>query len=271
LANAYVLLFDRSLIPSSEAVPKIRSATQRALEINPNLGEAHAIVAALKEVVDWDWVGAEGEYRRAIELNPNDALSHHYYSVLLENLGRFPESLAENQKALALDPASPQINVNEAGILTDMHRYDEALKKLDTLVAANPEFPPVYGSRSGVYWRQGNVDGYVADRITAMKKSGNTDRAEVFEAGYRNGKLKGACSALIDLLKRKSTTQYISPYEIAVEYALLEDRNRTFEWLEKAYQERSGRMEYLKVEDALEPFHSDPRYLDLLRRVGLPQ
>jgi TolB-like protein/Tfp pilus assembly protein PilF len=271
LAGAYILLLDRALIPASEASPKIRGAVQRALEIDPALAEAHAALAAVKEEVDWDWAGAEAEYHRAIELNPNDAVAHHLYSVLLENLIRLPESMAENQKALALDPASPQANANEAGILSDMRRYDEALKKLNSLIAANPDFPVYYFVRSVVDWHQGNLDAFVADQVMTMKKSGRADKAEVFESGYRKRKLKGACTGLIELLKNKSRTEYLSPYEIATMYALMEDRDHTFEWLEKAYAERSGRMEYIKMEDFFEPFHSDPRYLDLLRRMGLPQ
>jgi len=271
LADAYILLLDRALLPSSEASPKIRSAVQRALEIDPTLGEAHAALAVLKEEKDWDWAGAEEEYRRAIELNPNDAVTHHFYSVLLENLVRLPESMAENQKALSLDPSSPQANANEAGLLSDMRRYDEATKKLNSLIAANPDFQPYYFVRSVVEWHQGNLDAFVADHVTAMKMGGRPDRAEVFASGYRKGKLKGACTPLIELLKSKSSTEYISPYEIAVYYALMNDRDHTFEWLEKAYADHSGRMEYLKIEDFFEPFHSDPRYLDLLRRMGLPQ
>jgi len=271
LADAYVLLLDRAVIPTSEASPKIRAAVKRALEIDPTLAEAHTGLAVVKEVVDWDWAGAEAEYHKAIELNPNDAISHHFYSVLLENLIRLPESLAENQKALALDPASPQPHANEAGILTDMRRYDEAIAKLNNLIAANPEFPPYYGYRALAYWRQGNLDAFVADQVMATKKAGRADEAEVFESGYRKGKLKGACAALIELLKNKSQTAYVSPYEIATLYALRNDRNHTFEWLEKAYAEHSGRMEYVQTEYFFDPFHSDPRYLDLLRRMGMPQ
>jgi hypothetical protein len=105
----------------------------------------------------------------------------------------------------------------------------------------------------------------------ATKKAGRADEAEVFESGYRKGKPKGACAALIELLKNKSQTAYVSPYEIATLYALRNDRNHTFEWLEKAYAEHSGRMEYVQTEYFFDPFHSDPRYLDLLRRMGMPQ
>jgi TolB-like protein/Tfp pilus assembly protein PilF len=271
LADAYIILLDRDVIPASEASPKIRSAVQRALEIDPTLGEAHAALAVLKEDGDWDWAGAEAEYHRAIELNPNDAVTHHFYSLLLENLLRLPESMAENQKALALDPSSPQVNANEAGILVDMRRYDEAITKLNNLIAANPEFPPYYGYRAEAYWHQGNIDAFVADRVMATKKSGRTEKAEVFESGYRKGKLRGACTGLIEFLKNESHTEYVSPYDIATLYALIDDRDHTFEWLEKAYAEHSGRMEYIKAEAFFGPFHSDPRYLDLLRRMGLLQ
>jgi serine/threonine protein kinase/TolB-like protein/Tfp pilus assembly protein PilF len=271
LADAYVLLFDRGLISNDEASPKIGSAAQRAIELDPTLAGPHAAVAVLKEQADWDWAGAEAEYRKAIGLNPNDATSHHWYSGLLQNLGRSKEALAENEKALALDPASPQINANHASILTDMRRYDEAMAELNRLIAANPEFPPNYGYRAIVHWRLGNQGEYVADSVMAMKKNGRPESAEAFAAGYRKAKLKGACTALIEVLKNRSQGEYVSPYEIAVYYALMGDRDHTFEWLEKAYKERSGRLEYVKVEEFFEPFHSDPRYIDLLKRMGLPQ
>jgi TolB-like protein/Tfp pilus assembly protein PilF/predicted Ser/Thr protein kinase len=271
LADAYVLLSDRGWISNDEASPKIRSAAQRAIELDPTLAEPHAALAVLKEQADWDWAGAEAEYRKAIGLNPNDATSHHWYSTLLQNLGRFKEALDENAKAVSLDPASPQINANHAGILTDMRRYDEAMAQLNRLIAANPEFPPYYNQRGLVYWHLGNQDAYVADWAMAMKKSGRPESAEAFAAGYRKAKLKGACTALIEVLKNRSQGEYVSPYEIAAYYALMGDRDHTFEWLEKAYAERSGRMEYVKLDDFFEPFHSDPRYIDLLRRMGLPQ
>ena len=271
LAKAYVLLLDRQWISKDEAVPKIRDAAQRALALDPTLAEPHADLAVLKEFAEWDWAGAESEYRKAIALNPNDATSHHWRSLLLENLGRFPEALAEIEKALALDPASSQMNANREEILARMHRYEEAMADLNRLIAANAEFPVYYGVRALVYWHQGNLDAYAADRVTGMKKAGRPDEAEAFAAGYRKAKLRGACTSLIEVLKDKSQREYVSPNDIAVNYAFMGDRDHAFEWLEKAYAERSGRMEYIKVEEAFMPFHSDARYIDLLKRMGLPQ
>ena len=271
LAKAYVVLFDREWISEDEASPKIRDAAQRAIALDPTLAEPHAELAVLKEEADWDWTGADSEYRKAIALEPNDATSHLWHSVLLDNLGRFQEALPENEKALALDPASPQTNSNHALILSQLHRYNEAMAELSNLIAANPEFPGYYAVRSSVYWHLGNQDAYVADRVTAMKMNGRREEAEAFASGYRNERLKGACTSLIEVLKNRSQREYVSPNEIAVAYALMGDRDHAFEWLEKAYAERSGRMEYLKVEDAFEPFHSDTRYIGLVRRMGLPQ
>jgi len=271
LSDAYILLADRGLISTDEASPKIRSAAQRAIELDPTLAEPHASLADLQERQIWDWAGAEAEYRKAIGLNPNDATSHSWYSILLSNLGRNTEALAENEKALALDPASPQINANHASILTDMRRYDDALAELNRLIAANPEFPIFYGNRAVVYWQLGNQDAFVADAVIWMKKNGHPDWAEAFAAGYRKAKLKGACTALIEVLKNESQREYVSPWWIARYYALMGDREHTFEWLEKSYAERSGDLEYIKTEDYFEPFHSDPRYINLLKRMGLPQ
>jgi len=271
LADAYVLLLDRTLITNEEASPKIRSAAERAIELDPTLAEPHAELAVLKEMADWDWAGAESEYRKAVQLNPNDATVHHWYAVLLENMGRIDNGFDEIRKAQALDPASPQINTNVAGFLVDMRRYDEAMNELNKLIATNPEFPVSYGARARVYWRQGNQDAFVTDRVAELTKVGRTAEAEAFAAGYRKAKLKGACTAAIELLKNKSRTEYVSPYEIATYYALMGDRDQTFDWLEKAYKERSGRMEYIKTEDVFDGLRSDPRYLGLLRRMGLPQ
>ena len=105
----------------------------------------------------------------------------------------------------------------------------------------------------------------------SLKTNGHVERAEAFAAGYKKAKMQGACAALIEILKNEAKKQYVSPNEIAKYYALMGDRDHTFEWLEKGYAERSGRMEYIKVEEALEPFHSDPRYIDLLKRMRLPQ
>jgi len=271
LADAYLILFDRGWISPGEASPRIRSAAQRAIELDPTLAEPHAPLAALKELGEWDWAGAEAEYRKAIALNPNDVTSHHWYALLLQNLGRLNEALPEIEKALALDPASPQINANHAGILSDMHRYDDALAELNRLIAANPEFPVNYGVRASIYWRLRNQDAGAADEASEMRKNGHPEWAEAFAAGYRKAKLKGACTALIEVLKNESQREYVSPSEMARYYGLMGDRDHTFEWLEKGYAERASRMEYLKNEDYLEPFRSDPRYIDLLKRMRLPQ
>ena len=270
LATGYIVLVDRDIIPRQEAAPKIRSAAQTAMDLNPSLAEPHAALAGLKES-DWDWAGAESEYRKAIEVNPNDAISHHWYSNLLQNLARPEEALAENEKALALDPASPQMNANHASILSDLRRYDEAMSEFNRLIASNPDFPVYYGFRGDLNWRLGNQDAYVADRVMAMKKTGREDLANTFATGYQKAKLKGACLATIEALKARSRQKYVSPYELATLYALMQDREQTFEWLEKAYAERSGRMEYVKTEDFFQPFRSDPRYIDLLRRMNMNQ
>ena len=271
LAGSYIILLDRGVIPDSEGAPKIRSAAQRAIELDPTLAEPHAAMGVLKEMADWDWKGAEAEFREALRLNPNDAVSHHWYSTMLQKQLRSQEALVENEKALALDPASPQVNANHGAILIDLGNYDEALAELNKLIAANPEFPPFYIFRGRVYLHQRNLDGFVADWVTTRKKSGRDDEAESFSAGYRKGNLKGACLAEIEMLKNKARRAYVSPYDIAVLYGLMGDREQTFEWLEKAYRDHTSVIEYLKVTEAFEPFHSDPRYTDLLRRVGLPQ
>ena len=270
LAKAYAILVDREWISKEEASVKIRDAAQRAMTLDPALGEPHNLIGFLKEV-DWDWAGAEAEYRKAAELNPNDATAHHWHSVMLRNLGRIQEALDENQRALALDPASPQLNSNHAGTIRDLGHPEESLAELNKLIAANPDFPPFYVERSLTHWVMGNQDAFVSDEAMAITKDGRPDEAEAFEAGYRKGKLKGAFTAQIELLKKQSLKGYVSPSDFALDYAMMGDRDHTFEWLEKGFAEHSGRMEYIKTEEAFKPFHSDPRYISLLKRMGLPE
>jgi len=111
----------------------------------------------------------------------------------------------------------------------------------------------------------------VADLIMAMRKSGRPERAAAFAAGYAKGKLNGACAALIEVLTNDSQKEYVPPYDIARYYALMGDRDHVFEWLEKSYAERSGPLESIKTDNFFEPLRSDPRYIDLLKRIGLPQ
>ena len=270
IAKTYVILWDRDYVTKDEAVPKIGAAAQRAVALDPTLAEPHSALAALKEE-EWDWTGAEQEYRKAIALNPNDATTRNWHSILLDNLGRFPEALAENEKGLALDPGSAQIHANHTSVLVDMHRDNEALAELNGLIAANPDFPPYYGYRAEVDWHLGNQDAFVADRVLAWKKNGRLKEAEAFETGYRQGKLKGACTSVIEVMKSKSESEYVSPYNIASFYALMGDRDHAFEWLEKAFTEHSGRLEYIKVEAGFESLRSDPRYVSLLHRMRLPE
>jgi serine/threonine protein kinase len=270
IAKAYVISWDRDWVTKEEAVPKIRDAAKRAVALDPRLAEPHSALADLKEG-DWDWTGAESEYRKAIALNANDATTHLWHAILLENLGRLSEALAEDEKALALDPGGAQIHAVHASILIHMHRDDEVLTELNGLIAANPEFPPYYLYRAAANWHLGNQDAFVADRVTGLKKNGHSKEAEAFAAGYRQAGLKGACTSAIEVMKDSSQVEHISSYYIAYNYALMGDRDHAFEWLEKAYAERSGQLENMKGEVAFEPLHSDPRYISLLHRMGLPE
>ena len=271
LAKTYIILLDRDWMSKDEATPKIRQAVNRAIALDSNLAEAHAELAEMKEEIDWDWAGAESEYRNAIALNPNDPTSHHWHAVMLDNLGRFPEALAEVEKARALDPASPQIQSNQVAILHHLHRSDDAMAEVNSLIASNPDFPVSYGLRAHLYRALGDESGFVANLTSQLAKSGYPERAAVFSAGYRKAKLNGACSALIEELKKESSKGYVAPYDIAVQYGYMGDRDHAFEWLEKDFTNHSGRMEYIKVEDAFDSMHSDPRFDDLLHRMGMPQ
>ena len=140
------------------------------------------------------------------------SISHHWYSNLLQDLARPKDALVENERALALDPASAQIKAIHASILADLRRYDEAMSEFNRLIASNPDFPVYYDFRGLLNWRLGNEDAYVADAVMTMKKNGREDLADRFAAGYRKAKLKGAGLAAIEWLKARSRQEYVSPY-----------------------------------------------------------
>lgn len=270
MADAYTLLLDNGEMSPNEAFPKIRGAAQRALELNPDLVQPHADLASLKEF-EWDWAGAETEYRKAISLNPNEPLPHLWYSILLANVGRIKESDDERRKAQALDPSSMQINRLVAESLLATHREDEAIAELDKLIAANPRFGPFYETRAEAHLRRGDQNAFVSDLATAMMKHGRSERATALTAGFKKGGLKGAARAVIGVLNQESHTKYVSAYSMARWYALIGEPDRAFELLEKAFAERDSDLEYIKTEFLFEDLHGNPRYRDLLRRMGLPQ
>lgn len=269
VAASYRLLGGNSVIDPQEANAKANAAVQKALEIDETLAEAHAMLGALKQD-EWDWAGAESELRRAIELNPNLAIVHSGYSSYLSRLGRNDAALVEIRRAQELDPLRLSIQTNEGATLYFARRYDEAIQKYQNILQKEPE-KAVTISYLGYTLA---AKGQYAEAIGAFQRSMSIDGENSSDQCFLGSALAKAGrrdEALAVLGKLKGTKEYVSPAELAVLYTALGDTEHAFASLEKAYAARDLQMQYLKVDPNYDALHTDPRFADLLRRVGFPQ
>ena len=256
-------------LPTEEAVPKARAAARRAIEIDDRLAEPHASLALIRFHYDWDWPGAEQEFQRAIQLNPNHANAHHAYSHFLTAMGRHAESLREAQKALDLDPLETIVNTHMEWCLYYARQYDRALVKCRQSLEKDPTFLMSILILGVTYEQKGLYPEAIAAFQNGVRLS--KDDAEIGYLGNAlavAGRKQDALRVLGDL-QRTSKERRVSPYSIALVYVGLGDKDRAFEWLERAYAERSPKLVYLQVEPQLDPLRSDPRFATLMTKMGL--
>ena len=272
LADSYSLLPFSSATPASEVAMKARAAAARAIELDPNLAEAHASLADVMELYDWDFSGSEKEFQRAIELNPNYATAHHWYADLLDYLARPEEAKREILRAHQLDPLSLIISHTVGGVFLDAREYDRAIEQFKRTLEIDPNFPVTHQSLGLTYGRNGKYEDAIIEMNKAIALSG---RRPVYVAGLGyihaiSGKTAEANKMLEELMGR-AKTEYVSSYDMALVYAGLGEREKAFAWLEKAVQERDLAIISLKVDLYWDRLRDDPRFADLVRRVGLPQ
>jgi serine/threonine-protein kinase len=274
LADSYILLGEYGLLPPSEAYGKAREAATRALELDDTLGEAHNALAAVKANYDWDWPGAEREYKRAIELNPGYATAHQWYSEMLSWLGRHEEALAEIKRAQQLDPLSLIINTVSGRVLLLAGQNDLAIEQLRKTLEMDPNFAFAHYILGAAYLRKGAFAEAIAEFQGATTLSPNITGYKA-GLGYAYGRAGKSAEArkLLSELEELSRRRYVSWLDFEAIYAGLGEKDQAFAFLEKAYEQRDYRLVtglvYMKV-TVPDPWRSDPRFQDLLRRVGLP-
>jgi TolB-like protein len=271
LADCYYLLADYSFLSPREAFPRGKAAATKALELDETSAEAHTSLAVIKSEYEWDWLGAEREFKRAIELNPNYATAHHWYSDYLGEMGRHEEAIAEIKRAQQLDPLSLIINTVAGVRFHWARRYDEAVEQLRKTLEMDPNFAVAHHWLGQVYEQMGQHESAIAEHQKAIRASGGSSQAvaALGHAYAAAGKRNEALRILADLNERRKTA-YVSPYDIAVIHVALGEKDQAFEWLEKAYQERAAPIVVLKVDPRLDPLRSDPRFQGLLRRMNFP-
>jgi len=273
LADCYKVLGRYGWLAPDESFPKAKDSIMKALATDNQLAEIHASLATLILAYDYtDHVDAEKEFLRAIELNPNYATAHQWYAEYLSPMGRHQEALAQIKLAQELDPISPIIGAGLAGVLYYAREYDQAIEQAGKTLEIDSSFVNATRVLSAAYQAQGRYGESIAVLQEALESS--PDQRECLgELGYaygRSGKI-GAAQRTIERLRELSKHRYGSAYSIALVHAGLGERERALYWLEKAYQERSmgGAANTLAVEPRFDSLRPDPRFTDLVRRMGL--
>jgi TolB-like protein/DNA-binding winged helix-turn-helix (wHTH) protein/Flp pilus assembly protein TadD len=270
LADTYALLGDwqYAVMTPKEAFPKAKAAASKALEFDSTLGEAHNSLAFCLDAFEWDFDSAGKEFQRAIELNPGYATAHHWYAWHLGLLGRYDEAIAEMRKAENLDPLSLIINADLAELLLIAHLYDDSIQQSRKTIEMDPNFALAHNQLGLAYLEKRMHDEAIAELQKAVRLSGDSPTcvANLASAYVVSGKGDEAAKLLSDLKTRSKPSYSYSP-EIAVIYAALGDKNQAMNWIEIGYEERFNPSVLLRP--GFDPLRSDPRFQELVRRIGL--
>jgi TolB-like protein/DNA-binding winged helix-turn-helix (wHTH) protein/tetratricopeptide (TPR) repeat protein len=269
LSQSYLLLGIFGLHPSKEVYPKARAAARKAIEIDATFTDAHAVLAEVAKGFDWDWTVAESEYKRALELNPSSSNTHALYADYLSMMGRHDEAIVEMRRSHELDPVSIMSNAFFGFLYYRARRYDEAIALCRQSLELAPNYPNANWFMALALEKQGRVP----EAITGLQSAVNHSGAPLFLAllghAYGLAGKKADASNTLEELKARSQKQYVSPLDFALVYIGLDDRDMAFHWLETAYSERVMRIQELN-EPHFDSLRGDPRYSDLLRRIGIP-
>jgi TolB-like protein/Tfp pilus assembly protein PilF len=272
LADSYARLPFYTDAHPNEAFPKAKAAAAKALQLDPNLPEAHASMAYVLNYYDWDRSGAEKEFKRALELNTNHAATHEAYGRFLASLGRLDEARAEQNRAQELDPLSLGIQANVGIIAYFGRQYDDAIQQLQKVLQLDPKFPVPYWGTGMCYEQQKKYPEAIAQFQKGIELSGRganglTSLAHAYGLAGQNAEAK----KILAELNERAKSKYVSSYQFAVIYTGLGQNDRAITALEEAYRERSTLLGYVKMDPRFDPLRSDPRFHSLLSRIHLPE
>ena len=270
LADCYALLEEYAGVPSTETLPKARAAVDRAIQIDDSLSEAHTSSANIYETM-WKWAETEKEYKRAINLNPNYPTAHHWISIYFRTIGQLDDSLREINRAQELDPLSSVIGQNIAEIYLLKNDLNSAIAQCRRIIELDPNFPGAHDELGFAYLKQRRYEEAIAELQKTVELSGNASRYQG-DLGYCyavTGRRAEAQAILKELEAKYARREAVGQY-LADVYAGLGDRDQAFAWLEKDFERRSGiRLPFIKWWFTFDDLRGDPRYADLLRRMGL--
>lgn len=271
LADCYAILPEYAGTPASESLPQAKAYAEQAIAIDDQLGEPHATLGIVYAQL-WQWEQAEREYKRAIEINPNYATAYHWYSILLKNQGRNDEAAKIIMRALELDPLSASIGANVSMMYQLQNNHDASIKNSLKLIELDPNYGRAYEYLGLSYLKVGRNE----EAVRALEKAvelTNRQNVVLSELGYVYGAVGKSreAMAIAKELEDKYARKVAAGYEVAAIYSGLGEKDKAFEWLEKDYQSRDSRLNTFRWEMQFEPLRDDPRFKDLLRRMGLPE
>ncbi|MGI8544849.1 MAG: protein kinase domain-containing protein [Aridibacter sp.] len=255
---------------SKEAFPQAKAAAQQALEIDANLAEAHIALGWIGFLYDWDWTAAEGELKRAVELAPNNADAHRAYAHLLSLLGRHEEAIAEARLSRELDPLTLITNALEGQFLFYAGRDAEAIERLQKTLELDPNFWIAHNVLARVYIRQKRYREAIAELNKAIEASAGNSTEPVTQLGYalaKSGRHEEARTTL-EKLKATARERFVPAYSFAMIYNGLGEREEALNYLEKSFEGREVQLSFIKVDTRWNEFHSEPRFIKLMRRMN---
>jgi serine/threonine protein kinase/Tfp pilus assembly protein PilF len=271
LADCYSMLAQVYVLPPKEAFPKAKALAKKALEIDETRAEAHTSLAFALGCFDWDWVGAEREFKRAIELNPNYATAHQWFAMVLVKLGRTSEALQEIHKALELDPFSLIINTSAGFVYLYAGREDKAVEQAEKVLDMDPTFVGAYFILMDVNERKRKYDEAVEAGLKGFSLAGFVSQQELtsLREMYASSGRIGYLRRWLEMTQSKAEQGQVLNYRIASLYARLDETEKAIDYLEKAYEEHDYDLDDLLVDDVFNKLRSDPRFTALLKKMGL--
>ena len=271
IADAYIMMANWGFMPATEGYPKAEAAARRALELDEELAEAHTSLAYANFLYDWDWSGAEKRFRRAIELNPNYATAHHFYSVYLMASGRHAEAQAEIKRARELDPLSIIINSVVGWIYYEGRQYPQAIQECEKTFEMDPNYVPALLDLGSVYLRTGKYDKAIVqfERARNVAEHKGVALSHLAQAHAMSGD-KAEARKILLALQEPTGPKFVSAWDLAQIHIALGEKGKALDFLEKAADEHFGWVVILAADPAFDPLRAEPRFKLLQQRVRIP-